>query len=120
MVRGWDCGWTPYGLCFSPDWRGDIHDNFIIPFKDLRFSLYVDEIANPNEFGYRSPVLVRFSKKKNTLWEARVYKYSQSYSWLTGKGTVNSISVRTEFVDLKTQLQESFHPNQARLKGNTR
>ena len=107
-------------MCFSSDWRGDIHGNFIIPFKDLRFSLYVDEIANPNEFGLRSPVLVRFSKKRNTLWEARVYQYSQSYSWLTGKGTINRISVRTEFVDLEKQLQESFHPNQARLKGNTR
>lgn len=119
-VRGWDCGWTPYGLCFSPYWRGDIHDNFIIPFKDLRFSLYVDEIADPIEFGHRSPVLVTFSKKKDTLWEARIYKHTLYLNWLTCRVTVTKIHVRTEFVDLETQLEEAFHPNQARLKGNTR
>ena len=119
-VRGWDCGWTPYGLCFSPDWRRDIHDHFIISFENLIFSVYVDEPANPNEFGLNSAVLVRFSKKKTTLWEARVKSYFTAYNWAKHKRMTYQINVKTEYQDLAVQLSESFHPSQVLLKGNTK
>ena len=118
-VRGWDCGWTPYGLCFSPYWRQDIHDNFIIPFKDLKFSVYVDEIVIPR-FGLGSVVLTEFSQKKNYLWEARVYRYRAGWNSKYGRMLAYQLFVTTDFVDLKVQLKESFHPNSVRKKGNTR
>jgi len=118
-VPGWDCGWTSYGLCFSSDWRGDIHDNFIVPLKYLTFSVYVDQPANSDEFGYGSAVLTRFSKKRDAYWEARVWSYYSGWSWSKRKFVTYRINVRTEFIDLKEQLQESFNPNQVRLKGIT-
>lgn len=119
-VRGWDCGWTPYGLCFSSDWREDIHDNYIVPFKYLTFSVYVDQPADSDFFGFSSAVLARFSKKRDSFWEGRVYSYSSGWSWSKRKFVTYRIVVRTEFVDLKHQLEEAFHPSQVRLKGNTR
>ena len=117
-VRGWDCGWTPHGLCFSPYWRADIHDNFIIPFKDLTFSVYVDEPADASAFGINSAVLASFSKKKNTLWEGRVYSYFEGYNWAKRRRLKYKIFVRTEYQDLgNNQLQEAFHPNEVKLKG---
>lgn len=116
-VRGWDCGWTSYGLCFSPDWREDIHDNFIIPFKDLELSVVVDEPARPDEFGFNSVVLARFSEKRNTIWEAIVYQYWSGYNYKYRKRMPYKIFVTTDFEDLDVQLKDDFHPNSVRLKG---
>jgi len=117
-VPGRDCGWTRFGLCFSADWRGDIHDNYIVPFKFLVYSLYVDQPADSDAFGLKSAVLVRFSKKRDAYWEARVLGYSMGWDYKKRKIVTYRIIVRTEFIGLKEQLQESFSPNQARLKGN--
>ena len=119
-ARGWDCGWTQYGLCFSPDWRVDIHDNFIIPFEDLTSSVYVDEPANSMEFRVGSAVLTRFSQKKDALWEGDVRAYWKGYNWVKHIVEIYSIDVKTNYRDLKHQLEESFHPSEVLLKGNAR
>lgn len=119
-VRGWMCGWTPHGLCFSPDWRRDIHDNFMIPFKNLKLDVYCDEPADPGAFGINSVVLARFSKKKLHLWEANVRSYWADWDEKRSKSLPYSISVTTDYFDLgKKQLKESFPPHKLRLKGIT-
>lgn len=118
-VRGWDCGWTPYGLCFSPYWRRDIHNNFIIPFEDLKSSVYVDEVAISG-IGLGSTVLTEFSKKKNYLWEADVYMYWAGWNSKYRRRMPYRVFVETDFVDLEVQLKEAFHPSEVRLKSNTR
>ena len=97
----------------------DIHDNFILPFKDLVMYAYCDQPADTEVFGIGSVVLTKFSKKRDRLLEGRVYRYDKSYNWRRRKHTTYRIFVRTEYYELgvKDQIEESFHPDGVRLKG---
>lgn len=110
-------------MCFSPDWRRDIHNNFIIPFKTLEHDVYCDQPADATEFGLSSVVLTKFRKSKRSklLWEGIVRNYWQSYNFRKRKMTPYKIFVRTAYLDLgiKHQYTEEFHPSQVRLKGIT-
>lgn len=112
------CGWTPYGLCFSPEARGDIHYNFIIPFKSLTLDVYCDQPADPAMFGINSVVLTEFKKKQGYLWEGRVRSYSNAWNSKRQTALPYRIQVRTFYHDLKEQITEWFSPSQVRLKGN--
>lgn len=117
-VPGLMCGWTPYGLCFSPEARGDIHYNFIIPFKSLTLDVYCDQPADPAMFGINSVVLTEFKKKQGYLWEGRVRSYSNAWNSKRQTALPYRIQVRTFYHDLKKQITEWFSPSQVRLKGN--
>ncbi|PFX29470.1 Polynucleotide 5'-hydroxyl-kinase NOL9 [Stylophora pistillata] len=116
-VPGFMCGWTPYGLCFSPEWKRNIHYYFIIPFKNLYIDVYVDQPADPAVFGINSVVLTRFKQKPGYLWEGLVTTYWNGWDSKRKRTVPTSIQVRTDYHDLKEQLTEWFSPSQLRLKG---
>ena len=115
--RGWMCGWTPHGLCFSPDHKEDIHDFYVIPFKNIRRDVYCDQVPNLNVrgFGINSVILAKFraAVDKKQYWQAVVNRYSKN-----GRRQVISLVARTVFHSLGVnQIEESFQPNQVWLQG---
>ena len=112
------CGWTPYGLCFSPDRKKDIHRFYMIPFENIKSYVYCDQTPNLNSgwgFGINSIILAHFSRsaKKDDFWQGLVTKYTQN-----GYRQVLSLTARTFFKSLGVnQIQQTFYPSQVLLEG---
>ena len=112
------CGWTPYGLCFSPDRKKDIHRFYMIPFKNIKNYVFCDQTPNLNSgwgFGINSIILAHFSRsaKKDDFWQGLVTKYTQN-----GYRQVLSLTARTFFGSLGVnQIQQTFYPSQVLLEG---
>ena len=119
FTRGLLCGWTPHGLCFSPDDRKDIHDFYVIPFENVGRDVYCDQVPNLSSgwgFGVNSVVLAKFraASDKSEFWQAYVTTY-----WISGRGRVLRLKARTAFLQFGVnQIEETFLPNQVWLQGN--
>ena len=113
------CGWTPHGLCFSPDHKGDINNFFVIPFKFLEEGVYSYQATflGHGKFyvnGYVLLALFDEAKDKSSPWSAKVRSY-----WANGLGHVTSLVAETYYKNwgLK-QIKQTFLPHQVRIEGN--
>lgn len=116
--RGWMCGWTPHGLCFSPDEKKDIHDFYVIPFPLIKTHVYCEQRPNINSgwgFGLNSIILSQFSRaNKGELWQGQVRRYTQN-----GHGTILKFTAKTFFASFGVnQVEQTFYPGQVYLEGN--
>lgn len=115
--RGWLCGWTPHGMCFSPYYYRDINYFYVIPFEYVLWSVFCDQAANLNSrrFGLNVMVIAKFSRAtdKSAFWQAYVRGYmSNAY------GHVISLQAQTFFPSWGVnQITETFRPNQVWLRG---
>ncbi|XP_015764198.1 PREDICTED: uncharacterized protein LOC107343146 [Acropora digitifera] len=115
--RGTLCGWTPHGLCFSPDEKGDINNFFVIPFNALEEGVYSDQATflGHGKFYVNSYVLAFFdeAKDKSSPWSAKVRSYRAN-----GFGHVTSLVAETYYKNwgLK-QIKQTFLPHQVRIEG---
>ena len=116
--RGWMCGWTPHGLCFSPDEKKDIHDFYVIPFPLIKTHVYCEQRPNINSgwgFGLNSIILAQFSRaNKGELWQGLVRRYTQN-----GHGTILKFRAKTFFASFGVnQVEQTFYAGQVYLEGN--
>ena len=116
--RGWMCGWTPHGLCFSPDEKKDIHDFYVISFPLIKTHVYCEQRPNINSgwgFGLNSIILAQFSRaNKGELWQGLVRRYTQN-----GHGTILKFRAKTFFASFGVnQVEQTFYPGQVYLEGN--
>ena len=116
--RGWMCGWTPHGLCFSPDENKDIHNFYMIPFPLIKTHVYCEQRPNINSgwgFGLNSIILAQFSRaNKGELWQGLVRRYTQN-----GHGTILKFRAKTFFASFGVnQVEQTFYPGQVYLEGN--
>ena len=116
--RGWMCGWTPHGLCFSPDENKDIHNFYMIPFPLIKTHVYCEQRPNINSgwgFGLNSIILAQFSRaNKGELWQGLVRRYTQN-----GHGTILKFRAKTFFASFGVnQVEQTFYAGQVYLEGN--
>ena len=116
--RGWMCGWTPHGLCFSPDENKDIHNFYMIPFPLIKTHVYCEQRPNINSgwgFGLNSIILAQFSRaNKDELWQGLVRRYTQN-----GHGTILKFRAKTFFASFGVnQVEQTFYAGQVYLEGN--
>ena len=116
-IRGWLCGWTPHGMCFSPYHYRDINYFYVIPFDYFRPGVWCDQHPNLNArgFGLNVMILAKFSRSadESAFWLAQVKSYMQN-----GHGHVISLEAQTFFSKLGlNQIKETFLPNQVWLNG---